>query len=146
MAMKRKFQFLLKLSLHSIMSTTEELLGRKGSGSVLENREYGRRDPSYWSRNTLYLQELVLTSPTSGGRSLGRVRSRTNATEFVCLLRYNIQDECSDLTLCCMQRVTQKLLDREVYRSELMPVHYWHLAMLDSHQPWNEPNSQQKQW
>jgi hypothetical protein len=25
---------------------TEELLDRKGSGSCLENREYGRRDPS----------------------------------------------------------------------------------------------------
>jgi hypothetical protein len=28
------------------VSTIEELLGRKGSGSGLENREYGRRDPS----------------------------------------------------------------------------------------------------
>jgi hypothetical protein len=28
------------------VSTTEELLGRKSSGSGLENREYGRRDPS----------------------------------------------------------------------------------------------------
>jgi hypothetical protein len=30
----------------SLVSTIEELLGRKGSGSGLENREYGRRDPS----------------------------------------------------------------------------------------------------
>jgi hypothetical protein len=30
----------------SLMSTTEELLGRKSSGSGLENREYDRRDPS----------------------------------------------------------------------------------------------------
>jgi hypothetical protein len=29
-----------------LVSTTEELLGRKSSGSGLENREYGRRDPS----------------------------------------------------------------------------------------------------
>jgi hypothetical protein len=29
-----------------ISSTTEELLERKSSGSGLENREYGRRDPS----------------------------------------------------------------------------------------------------
>jgi hypothetical protein len=28
------------------MSTIEELLGRKNSGFGLENREYGRRDPS----------------------------------------------------------------------------------------------------
>jgi hypothetical protein len=30
----------------SLVSTVEELLGRKRSGSGLEIREYGRRDPS----------------------------------------------------------------------------------------------------
>jgi hypothetical protein len=30
----------------SLVSTIEELLGRKSSGSGLETREYGRRDPS----------------------------------------------------------------------------------------------------
>jgi hypothetical protein len=30
----------------TLVSTTEELLGRKSGGSSLENREYGRRDPS----------------------------------------------------------------------------------------------------
>jgi hypothetical protein len=30
----------------SLVSTTEELLGRKSNGSGLEIREYGRRDPS----------------------------------------------------------------------------------------------------
>jgi hypothetical protein len=30
----------------SLVSTTEELLDRKNSGSCLENREYGHRDPS----------------------------------------------------------------------------------------------------
>jgi hypothetical protein len=29
----------------SLDSTIEELLGRKSSGSGLENRDYGRRDP-----------------------------------------------------------------------------------------------------
>jgi hypothetical protein len=29
----------------SFVSTTEQLLGRKSSGSGLEIREYGRRDP-----------------------------------------------------------------------------------------------------
>jgi hypothetical protein len=29
----------------SLVSTTEELLGRKSNGSGLEIREYGRRDP-----------------------------------------------------------------------------------------------------
>jgi hypothetical protein len=30
----------------SLVSTTEELLGRKNSSSGLRSREYGRRDPS----------------------------------------------------------------------------------------------------
>jgi hypothetical protein len=51
--------------------------------SGLENREYGRKDPLRWPRDTLYPQKLAPTSPTSGGRSFGIVRSRTNATEFL---------------------------------------------------------------
>jgi hypothetical protein len=54
----------------SLVSTTEEPLGRKSSGSGLENREYGRRDPSRWPRGTLYPQTLALISLTSGGRSV----------------------------------------------------------------------------
>jgi hypothetical protein len=65
----------------SLVSTTEKLLERKSSGSGLESREYGRRDPSRWPRGTLYQQKLALTSPTSGGRSVGIVRSRTQPTE-----------------------------------------------------------------
>jgi hypothetical protein len=34
----------------------------------------------------LYPQQLALTSPTGGGRSVGKVRSRTEATEFCLLL------------------------------------------------------------
>jgi hypothetical protein len=61
------------------MSTTEELLGRKRSGSGLENRDYGPRDPSRYS------QESASTSPTSVGRSVGKVLLLTQATELVCL-------------------------------------------------------------
>jgi hypothetical protein len=64
------------------VSTIEELLGRKSSGSGLEIREYGRRDPSRWPCGTICPQTLALTSPTSGGRSIGIVRSLTQATEF----------------------------------------------------------------
>jgi hypothetical protein len=45
----------------SLVSTVEELLERKSSGSSLENREYGRRDPSRWPRGTLYPPKLALT-------------------------------------------------------------------------------------
>jgi len=34
----------------------------------------------------LYPQKVALTSPTGGGRSVGMVRSRTNATEFSLVL------------------------------------------------------------
>jgi hypothetical protein len=66
----------------SLVSTTEELLERKSSGSGLENREYGRRDTSRWPHGTLHPQKLALTSSTSGCRSVGIFRSRTKATEF----------------------------------------------------------------
>jgi hypothetical protein len=69
------------------VSKIEELLERKCSDSGLEIREYGSGDPLYWPRNTLYPQKLALTSPTSGGRSVRIVRSRTQATEFVLILR-----------------------------------------------------------
>jgi hypothetical protein len=59
----------------SLVSTIEELLERKSSGSGLESREYGHREPSRWSRGNLYPQKLALNSPTSGCRSVGIVRS-----------------------------------------------------------------------
>jgi hypothetical protein len=76
----------LEWGLVSLVSTTEELLGRESSGSGLESREYGRRDPLCWPRNTLYLQTLTLTSPTNGSRLVGKIRSGTKATGFVYVL------------------------------------------------------------
>jgi hypothetical protein len=60
----------------NLVSTIEELLGRKSRGFGLEIREYCRRGPSRWQRGILYPQKWTLTSPTSGGRS------RTQTTEF----------------------------------------------------------------
>jgi hypothetical protein len=59
------------------VSTIEELPERKGSGSGLEtdNTAVGIRHTD--------LQKLALTSPTSGGRSVGIVRLWTQATEFI---------------------------------------------------------------
>jgi hypothetical protein len=67
----------------SLVSTTEELLERKNSGSGVEDREHGRRDKSRYPRDTLYPQMLALNSPTSGGRSVGIVLLRTQDTEFI---------------------------------------------------------------
>jgi hypothetical protein len=66
----------------SLLSTIEELLEGNNSGSGLESRECGRRGPSSWPRGTYPQKKLAITSPTSGGRSVGIVRSRTHATEF----------------------------------------------------------------
>jgi hypothetical protein len=71
----------------SLVSTIEELLGRYNSGSGLESRKYGRGESLRLPRNTLYLQNLALTSPTIDGRSVGIVRSRTKATELLLLLQ-----------------------------------------------------------
>jgi hypothetical protein len=68
------------------MSTIEELLERKSSGSGLESREYGSRNPSRWPHGTLNPQKLALTLPTSGGGSVGIVPSRTQAMEFSVVL------------------------------------------------------------
>jgi hypothetical protein len=61
----------------SLVSTIEELLERKSSGIGIESREYDRKDPSRLPRDTLFPQKLALTSPTSGGRLVGIVLSRS---------------------------------------------------------------------
>jgi hypothetical protein len=66
----------------SLVSTIMELLEIKSSGSGLESQDYGRRDPSPSPHVTPYPQKLALTWPTSGGRSVDRVRSRTKTTEL----------------------------------------------------------------
>jgi hypothetical protein len=66
----------------SLVSTTEELLERKSSGSCLENREYGIGIRHADHVAISIRKKLAITSPTSGGRSVGIVRSRTQTIEF----------------------------------------------------------------
>jgi hypothetical protein len=71
----------------SLVSITEELLEWKSSGS-------GFRKPRLTAvvilcadhSTPLYPQNLAHTSPTSGGRSVGVIRLRAEATEFSFLL------------------------------------------------------------
>jgi hypothetical protein len=66
----------------SLVSTIEELLGRKSSSSCLEKWDYGRRDSSHWQHGILYPQKLALSLSTIGGRSVGIVCLQTQAMEF----------------------------------------------------------------
>jgi hypothetical protein len=70
------------------MSTTEELLDRKVAAPVYktENTTVGIRHADHVA--TLYPQKLAITSPTSGGRSVAIVRSRTQTMEFCLFVFY----------------------------------------------------------
>jgi hypothetical protein len=89
----------------SLVSATKKLLGRNSRGSCLESREYGLRGSSRCPRGTLYPQKVGTNLLTSGGRSVGIVRLRTDATEFlICCLNFDKYDsdvEYKGLLQCC---------------------------------------------
>jgi hypothetical protein len=66
----------------SLMSTTEELLDRKVAAPVqkTENTAVGIRHTDHVSPSIR--KKLAITLPTSGGRSVCVVRSRTQTMEF----------------------------------------------------------------
>jgi hypothetical protein len=72
-----------RISIHSPQVQLRSYLEETEVAPGLENREHSRRDPLCWPCDTLYPQKLALTSPTSVGRLVDTVRSRTQATEFV---------------------------------------------------------------
>jgi hypothetical protein len=66
----------------SLVSTIKELIAREsiGSGLEIENTAVGIRCADHATSSIR--KKLALTSPTRDGRSVGIVRSRTQATEF----------------------------------------------------------------
>jgi hypothetical protein len=66
----------------------EELLGRKSSGSSLENEIMVIRIRHTYHATPLYQQKLEVTLPTSDGCLIGIVHSWTKATELLLLLLF----------------------------------------------------------
>jgi hypothetical protein len=74
----------------SLVSTIEELFGIKSSGSGLETEIMAVGIRLADLSKPFYPQKFTLTSLTSGDRSVGIVRSQTQATEsFLCLKKEN---------------------------------------------------------
>jgi hypothetical protein len=79
----------------SLVSTNEELLGRKSSGSGLEIREYGRREPSRFPRGTLCPQKVGSTNFADNRRSRTTVKWRCVDSYYMRRRDAGIQLACS---------------------------------------------------
>jgi hypothetical protein len=66
----------------SIMRIIEELLERTVAAPVYKTEIKGCDVSLRWPRDTFYPLKMALTSPTSGGRSVGIVRWRTEPPGF----------------------------------------------------------------
>jgi hypothetical protein len=102
----------------SLVSTTEELLGKESSGSDLESREYavGIRHADHVAPSIR--KKLALTSLTSGGCSVGIVRLRIEATEFSFCYLYLFCLENRDY---CRRRSAALTMRQPSIRKKLAP-------------------------
>jgi hypothetical protein len=95
----------------SLVSTTEELLGRKVAAPVLktENTAVEIRHADHVA--PFIHKKLAITSPTSGSRSVGIVRSRSQTMEF----SFSTPYIPPHVTVTTLLRNMQTLFDADVY-------------------------------
>jgi hypothetical protein len=94
----------------SLVSTLEELLERKSNDFSLEYEITVVRICRADHATSLYPQKLALTSPTSGGHSVGIVRSRTKPMELfiiiiICIISLQTSDSIVVKALCYKLKV-----------------------------------------
>jgi hypothetical protein len=107
----------------SLVSTTEQLLDRKVK-SCLENREYGRRDPSRWPRGTFYPHKLAITSLTREFVCLSNQLHWQTASAYFVRLRceYNVAQSCAYRAQCIS--VCGALTDFAFFNSAILVLVY----------------------
>jgi hypothetical protein len=112
---------------HSASWQLRSYMNGKLAAPGIENQDYGHGDPLHWPHDTLYPQKLALTSPTSGGSSVGIVRLRTKATEFS--FRYPNQqgtichffDSWKEATrIWCMHPLTHPVITSEAFSFKVL--------------------------